>query len=210
MFLIFPKITFMTKTQHKLRFRLSASQWNPTERKTSYFFATLRCQNSSDPSLILTVYFSYLRLHLLCPNCHSFILHQLFPAFRAAVSHPLCLNESKDRFKTCQLSWADHHRLVSVCEETRYICQPRAPFFPFVDMRYALFSITAIPFISCRFHLLHRVIVFVLQVPLPSLCIKGVLIASTFRSKQTQGAGSKVEKHAIKCTCVVMDGPGVF
>lgn len=120
----------MTKIVHRTRFRLSASPWDPTERKTSYFFWHSRCQNRSDPSLIPAVYFSYLRLHLLCPNCHSFISHQLFPAFRAAVSHPRRLNESKDRFKTCQLPRADHHRLLSVCEETRYLCLPRAPFFP--------------------------------------------------------------------------------
>lgn len=134
----------------------------------SFLFWHSCCQNRSDPSLIPTVYFSCLRLHLLCPNCHSFISHQLFPAYRAVVSHPLRLNESKDRFKTCQLPRADHHRLPSVCQDTRYICLPLAQPFPFVDMRYARFSINAIPFISCPFHLPHRVLVYVLQVPLPS------------------------------------------
>lgn len=132
------------------------------------FFWHSCCQNRSDPSLIPSVYFSYLRIHLLCPNCHSFISHQLFPAFSASVSHPLRLNESKDRFKTCQLPRADHHRFPSVCEDTRYICLPLAQPFPFVDTRYARFSITAIPFISCPFHLQHRVLVYILQVPLPS------------------------------------------
>lgn len=126
------------------------------------------CQNKSDPSLIPpAVYFSYLRFHLLCPNCHSFISRQLFPSFTAASVTELChilsagerayLNTSKDRFKTCQLPQAAHHRPPPV--SARYVCLPLAS--PSLSPRDTRAFNHHITFISCGFHFpQHQVFIY--------------------------------------------------
>lgn len=67
------------------------------------------------------------------------------------------LNNSRDRFKTCQLTQAAHHSLeVSLSKPGRFVCLS-----PFLCVMHTCNH--HITFISCRFHFLHQFIFMYVQ-----------------------------------------------